>query len=122
MSSSPNNSTSADNLHPTLQLQSLDINKSIPNKSSKITLILKAAGNAPILKTKKWEVEETWTIAFFTQSLRKILKLTPDQSLFIFVNQSFSPSPEHTIGTLQNCFGNEGSKLTLYYSTILAWG
>lgn len=110
------------NLTTTTTNQSDNSDKLNLNKSKKITIILKAAGSAPILKTKKWEVDEAWTVAFFQQSLRKLLKLTSDQSLFIFVNQSFSPSPEHTIGTLQKCFGSEGNKLTLYYSTILAWG
>lgn len=127
MSSPSSISLSSDFPQQTIQAQTLtdvvpDATKTISNKPTKVTLLLKAAGNAPILKTKKWEVDEAWTMAFFQQSLRKILKLSPDQSLFIFVNQSFSPSPEHTIGTLQQCFGSEGSKLTLHYSTVLAWG
>lgn len=62
-------------------------------------------------------------MAYVAQFLRQVLKLDMGQSLFVFVNQCFAPSAEHTIGTLTQCFGNaEAGKLVLHYSTTQAWG
>uniref|UniRef100_A0A2I3RF84 Ubiquitin-like protein ATG12 n=1 Tax=Pan troglodytes TaxID=9598 RepID=A0A2I3RF84_PANTR len=71
----------------------------------KIDILLKAVGDTPIMKTKKW--------AF--------LKLVASEQLFIYVNQSFAPSPDQEVGTLSECFGSDG-KLVLHYCKSQAWG
>lgn len=91
---------------------------------------LVCSGNAPILKNKNYDVEASKPVSAVQQLLRRLLKIEPADSLFIFVNQSFSPSPDHTIGTLHQCFGagaGDGAaeatyKLTLHYSITQAWG
>lgn len=40
---------------------------------------------------------------------------------FIYVNQSFAPSPDQEVGTLYECFGSDG-KLVLHYCKSQAWG
>jgi ubiquitin-like protein ATG12 len=47
---------------------------------------LKATGNAPILKTKKWMVEKEKTVASINDFLRKLLKLEPSDSLVNILN------------------------------------
>jgi len=42
---------------------------------------LKATGNAPILKTKKWMVEKEKSVAAINDFIRKLLKLDPYDSL-----------------------------------------
>jgi len=42
---------------------------------------LKATGNAPILKTKKWMVEKEKTVASINDFLRKLLKLESTDTL-----------------------------------------
>ena len=59
----------------------------------------------------------SWIITF----IRKYLKLDKQESLFLYVNQAFSPSPDQTVTNLAQCFGQE-NKLTLYYSRAQAWG
>ncbi|KAI1727137.1 ubiquitin-like autophagy protein apg12 domain-containing protein [Ditylenchus destructor] len=94
--------------------------------SEKITVLLKAVGNAPILKDKNWNVKSSDTIATLQHNLRRILRLQPSDSLFFYVNQSFSPNPDYTIGNIAICFGSgigtSAKKLTLHYSTTQAWG
>nr|KAF6439784.1 autophagy related 12 [Rousettus aegyptiacus] len=41
--------------------------------------------------------------------------------MFIYVNQSFAPSPDQEVGTLYECFGSDG-KLVLHYCKSQAWG
>lgn len=101
---------------PSLQIQTTTTIK-------KLTVQFKAVGNAPILKQKFFEVEATRSIASIQQFLRRILHIGAGDSLFVYVNSSFSPTPEHTLEQLHRCFGSApDSKLTLQYSTIQAWG
>nr|XP_028603732.1 ubiquitin-like protein ATG12 [Podarcis muralis] len=87
----------------------------------KIDVLLKAVGDTPIMKTKKWTVERTRTIQALIDFIKKFLKLVASEQLFIYVNQSFAPSPDQEVGTLYECFGSDG-KLVLHYCKSQAWG
>uniref|UniRef100_A0A8V0Y262 Ubiquitin-like protein ATG12 n=1 Tax=Gallus gallus TaxID=9031 RepID=A0A8V0Y262_CHICK len=105
----------------------------------KIDVLLKAVGDTPIMKTKKWAVERTRTIQGLCDFIKKFLKLMASEQLFIYVNQSFAPSPDQEVGTLYEisrditsynlwksspshaCFGSDG-KLVLHYCKSQAWG
>uniref|UniRef100_A0A5F9CWS0 Ubiquitin-like protein ATG12 n=1 Tax=Oryctolagus cuniculus TaxID=9986 RepID=A0A5F9CWS0_RABIT len=86
-----------------------------------VDILLKAVGDTPIMKTKKWAVERTRTIQGLIDFIRKFLKLMASEQLFIYVNQSFAPSPDQEVGTLYECFGSDG-KLVLHYCKSQAWG
>uniref|UniRef100_A0A803Y685 Ubiquitin-like protein ATG12 n=1 Tax=Meleagris gallopavo TaxID=9103 RepID=A0A803Y685_MELGA len=86
-----------------------------------IDVLLKAVGDTPIMKTKKWAVERTRTIQGLCDFIKKFLKLMASEQLFIYVNQSFAPSPDQEVGTLYECFGSDG-KLVLHYCKTQAWG
>ncbi|XP_068279340.1 ubiquitin-like protein ATG12 [Nyctibius grandis] len=87
----------------------------------KIDILLKAVGDTPIMKTKKWAVERTRTVQGLVDFIKKFLKLMASEQLFIYVNQSFAPSPDQEVGTLYECFGSDG-KLVLHYCKTQAWG
>ncbi|XP_072884817.1 ubiquitin-like protein ATG12 isoform X2 [Hemitrygon akajei] len=86
-----------------------------------VDILLKAVGDTPIMKQKKWTVERSRTIQALGQFVKKFLKLEPLEQLFIYVNQSFAPSPDQEVGTLYECFGSDG-KLVLHYCKNQAWG
>ncbi|XP_062847810.1 ubiquitin-like protein ATG12 [Trichomycterus rosablanca] len=87
----------------------------------KIDVLLKAVGDTPIMKTKKWSVEKGRTVQSLAQFISRFLKLEPNEQLFIYVNQSFAPSPDQEVGVLFECFGSDG-KLVLHYCKSQAWG
>uniref|UniRef100_A0AAQ4RNG1 Ubiquitin-like protein ATG12 n=1 Tax=Gasterosteus aculeatus aculeatus TaxID=481459 RepID=A0AAQ4RNG1_GASAC len=87
----------------------------------KIDVLLKAVGDAPIMKTKKWAVERGRTVQSLSQFISRFLKLDTSEQLFIYVNQSFAPSPDQDVGVLFDCFGSDG-KLILHYCKSQAWG
>ncbi|XP_076451660.1 autophagy protein 12-like [Babylonia areolata] len=89
--------------------------------STKIDVLLKPAGNAPILKKKKWTVDRQKQIGWISEFIRKFIRTETEDSVFVYVNQSFSPSPDTDIGTLFDCFGSDG-KLVIYYCRTQAWG
>ncbi|XP_025417201.1 ubiquitin-like protein ATG12 [Sipha flava] len=92
----------------------------IENKE-KIEILLKATGNAPILKTKKWMVEKEKTVAAIIEFLRKLLKMESSETLFLYVNQAFAPQPDQTMKNLFDCYNTDG-RLVLHYCKTQAWG
>jgi ubiquitin-like protein ATG12 len=91
--------------------------------SERIVFLLKAAGGAPILKKKKWALPRSKTMGHIAEFLRKYMQLDTEQSkqLFLYVNQSFAPAFDTTIGAVDDCFSSEGT-LVLHYTLTPAWG
>ncbi|XP_058463327.1 autophagy protein 12-like [Malaya genurostris] len=87
----------------------------------KIDIILHATGNAPILKQKKWAVDQEKSISAIIKFIHKYLKLEPGEKLFLYINQTFAPSPDQIIKNLYECYGANG-KLVLHYAKSQAWG
>ncbi|XP_018591955.1 ubiquitin-like protein ATG12 isoform X3 [Scleropages formosus] len=69
-------------------------------EKKKIDVLLKAVGDTPIMKTKKWAVERGRTVQSLALFISRFLKLDPSEQLFIYVNQSFAPSPDQEVGVL----------------------
>jgi len=90
-------------------------------KPQKVEIRLQAAGDAPIMKQKNYKVDGEKQISWILAFIRKYLKLEPQDNLFVYVNQAFSPSPDQTVTNLAECFGQD-NKLVLYYSRSQAWG
>uniref|UniRef100_A0A914H071 Methyltransferase HEMK2 n=1 Tax=Globodera rostochiensis TaxID=31243 RepID=A0A914H071_GLORO len=97
-----------------------------PQKTpAKVTIHLRPVGGAPQLEAqyRKLATNPNQSVAHISRVLRKWIGLGPTDSLFLFVNDSFAPFPEHTIGNLYDCFGSRDSrKLYLQYSLTPAWG
>lgn len=73
------------------------------------------------MKKKKWAVEGEKPVGWVAEFIRKYLKMEPSDTLFVYVNQSFAPAPDHIIRNLYECFGSDG-KLVLHYCKTQAWG
>ncbi|TRY59500.1 hypothetical protein DNTS_017887 [Danionella cerebrum] len=70
------------------------------DEKKKIDVLLKAVGDTPIMKTKKWSVERRRTVQSLAQFILRFLKMEPNEQL---------------------CFGSDG-KLVLHYCKSQAWG
>ncbi|XP_076648725.1 autophagy-related 12 isoform X2 [Halictus rubicundus] len=93
----------------------------VSKDKAKIDILLKATGNAPIMKQKKWSVSQDFYIGRISDFVRRYLKLEPDEKLFLYVNQTFAPAPDQVLKNLYNCYGADG-KLILHYCKSQAWG
>ncbi|CAG9825133.1 unnamed protein product [Phaedon cochleariae] len=87
----------------------------------KVDILLKPTGNAPIMKKKKWTVDSDKKIGWIIEFIKKYLKLESNEKLFLYVNQTFAPSPDQVIRNLYDCYSTEG-KLVLHYCKTQAWG
>ena len=48
---------------------------------SVVDILLKATGDAPIMKKKKWQVDRTKRISWVSEFIRKYIKSDPSESL-----------------------------------------
>ncbi|VDI01321.1 ubiquitin-like protein ATG12 [Mytilus galloprovincialis] len=90
-------------------------------KEKEVDVLLKAAGDAPIMKKKKWSVDRNKRVSWISEFIKKYLKFEPTESMFLYVNQSFAPAPDTEVGSVFDCFGSDG-KLVLHYCKTQAWG
>ncbi|XP_051157832.1 autophagy protein 12-like [Leptopilina boulardi] len=88
---------------------------------SKIDILLKAAGDAPIMKKKKWAVNPDKHIGSVGEFIKKYIKLEQNEKLFLYINQTFAPAPDQTVQNLFDCYGTDG-KLIIHYCKSQAWG
>ncbi|CAI9734956.1 ATG12 [Octopus vulgaris] len=87
----------------------------------KVDVLLKPAGDAPIMKKKRWAVERSMKVASICEFIKKYIKCDPADSMFLYVRQSFAPSLDTSVGILFDCYGSDG-KLVLHYCKTAAWG
>ncbi|XP_057670975.1 autophagy protein 12-like [Diorhabda carinulata] len=102
-------------------LQSMNITQDTSTEKHKVDILLKPTGNAPIMKKKKWTVDSDKKIGWIIEFIRKYLKLEPNEKLFLYVNQTFAPSPDQVVKNLFDCYSTDG-KLVLHYCKTQAWG
>ncbi|XP_063362397.1 autophagy protein 12-like [Cydia amplana] len=116
---SEDNAASLSSATETLKIE--DNGDAVKSDKVKIDILLKATGNAPIMKKKKWAVDAEKPIGWIMEFVKKYLKLEPDERLFLYVNQTFAPCPDQIVRNLYECFGTDG-KLVLHYCKSQAWG
>ncbi|KAG7337565.1 ubiquitin-like autophagy protein [Nitzschia inconspicua] len=80
-------------------------------------------GSVPILKKTKFQIASDQRFASVHTFLRKVLKLQPGDSLFLYLSSSFCPGPEELLGDLNACFAlQQRGELVIHYSFQQAWG
>ncbi|KAJ8956178.1 hypothetical protein NQ318_020729 [Aromia moschata] len=99
-------------------------------EKQKVDILLKPTGNAPIMKKKKWTVDNDKKIGWIIEFIKKYLKLEPNEKLFLYVNQTFAPSPDQIVKNLYDCYSTKanwcyttvklklGAELLVYFSGI----
>lgn len=88
---------------------------------NKIIVLLKNVGDAPILRRNKFKLEPAKNISYIVDFIKKVLRTESNQSIFIYINQSFAPSLDQTIQNLYDCYACD-KKLVLHYAITPAWG
>ncbi|GAA6035793.1 hypothetical protein JCM8097_005705 [Rhodosporidiobolus ruineniae] len=89
--------------------------------TTKVVVRFKATGNAPIMKQNFYKIAASNRFERVIAFLRKELGWKQSDSLFLYINSSFSPAPDDTVANLYKCFGTEGH-LIVNYSSTQAWG
>ncbi len=87
----------------------------------KLIVHFRAIGDAPILKKTKFQLSAVHKFSVIIEFLRKHLHSKPTDSLFLYCNSSFSPSPDAFIYDLYECF-QLNKELVVNYAIQDAWG
>ncbi|XP_069124587.1 LOW QUALITY PROTEIN: autophagy protein 12-like [Argopecten irradians] len=76
------------------------LSNTVIETKSKIDVLLKPAGDAPIMKKKRWAVERNKRVSWISEFIKKYLKLDPKNLCFYMF---ISPLPLHLIQKLAQC-------------------
>ena len=92
----------------------------VPPNKEKYKILLVAVGSAPMLKKSKFLLSGKEPFRTLQSRLKKMLKVRSSNGesssdLFLYVNQSFIPSPDDLIGDLGDLF-SVGEELQIHYS------
>lgn len=86
--------------------------------ASKVVVVFKAAGDAPLLKQSKFRVNAN-------EPLHKVVgflcRQTQRDAVFVYLKAAFTPHLEDSVQSLFDAHGENGS-LVIHYSTQPAWG
>ena len=115
-----------------------------PTAPAKIKVHFRSVGQAPVMKKNKFMIQSTQPFSTLAAFLRKpvsrqtllrllapeltaisscgrILRLSPSDPLFLYCNDSFSPTLDQSLATLHACFGLN-DELVVNYGVTEAWG
>mmetsp|Transcript_12904 Transcript_12904/g.32526 ORF Transcript_12904/g.32526 Transcript_12904/m.32526 type:complete len:147 (+) Transcript_12904:42-482(+) len=95
--------------------------KTPPAKPEKIKVHFVSVGAAPIMKKTKFQISADQRFASVHIFLRKVLKLQPGDSLFLYLHAAFCPGPDELLRDLNETFSKRG-ELVVHYSLQQAWG
>jgi ABC-type microcin C transport system permease subunit YejE len=92
-------------------------------EDERITIHLKGVGNAPVVNKNKIKAGGYSKFATIGEFLKGAFKnvIKDNESLFLYCNSNFAPSPNAYIRDLYNNFGVAG-ELIVYYAISEAWG
>ncbi|KFY29196.1 hypothetical protein V493_02498 [Pseudogymnoascus sp. VKM F-4281 (FW-2241)] len=89
----------------------------------KVTVRFKAIGSAPVLKQPVCRINATQRFEAVVAYLRRVVKCGPQDSVFLYVNNTFAPSLDEIVGNLHRCFRNQTEdQLVVSYSMTPAFG
>lgn len=89
--------------------------------AEKIKVHFVSVGAAPIMKKTKFQISSDQRFASVHMFLRKVLKLKPGESLFLYLHAAFCPGPDESLRDLNETFSKRG-ELVIHYSLQQAWG
>jgi ubiquitin-like protein ATG12 len=89
----------------------------------KVVVLLKATGDAPILKQNKFKITASDRFEKVVQFLTAQLKpqIGADGRVFVYLNSAFTPRYDEKVANLYAWHGVEG-KLVVNYALQQAWG
>ncbi|KAJ1623301.1 putative autophagy protein Apg12 [Pavlovales sp. CCMP2436] len=90
-------------------------------RDGKVVVTFRNVGAAPALRQNKFKIDAEQPFQAVIVFLRKQLHTADTDSLFVYVNSAFAPSPDERIADVARCFHVDGV-LNLNYCTTPAWG
>ncbi|UKZ55231.1 Ubiquitin-like protein [Trichoderma virens] len=90
--------------------------------SLKVVVKFKAVGSAPALQQDVCKISAARKFEEVVRYLRRKLRCSDTDSVFLYVNSAFAPSLDEVVGNLHQCFKNAHDQLVVAYSITPAFG
>lgn len=84
-----------------------------------VVVLFRATGDAPILKHSKVKISGDQKFGKVIEFLKRQVKR---DTLFVYVNSAFAPSPDERVADLFRNFSTDGKQLVVNYALTMAWG
>ncbi|KAL2020417.1 hypothetical protein VTK56DRAFT_8460 [Thermocarpiscus australiensis] len=88
----------------------------------KVVVRFKPVGSAPPIRRELVKVASTQKFESVVAYLRKTLKVSDTESVFLYVNSTFAPALDEVVGNLWRCFKDSSNQLNISYSITPAFG
>ncbi|UKZ81001.1 Ubiquitin-like protein [Trichoderma virens FT-333] len=88
----------------------------------KVVVKFKAVGSAPALQQDVCKISAARKFEEVVRYLRRKLRCSDTDSVFLYVNSAFAPSLDEVVGNLHQCFKNAHDQLVVAYSITPAFG
>ena len=109
--------------HNNTQITKIHQQQKSPTKKvpEKITIQLRPGPGAPPLKTTKFKLKNELNVSWLIGKLRGMLGASENESVFLYLAQSFAPLPTQSIGELWELFQAD-DKVIFHYTKQPAFG
>ncbi|KAK4241786.1 hypothetical protein C8A03DRAFT_40877 [Achaetomium macrosporum] len=88
----------------------------------KVVVRFKPVGSAPPIRRELVKVASANKFESVVAYLRKTLKVSETESVFLYVNSTFAPALDEVVGNLWRCFKDSNDHLNVAYSMTPAFG
>lgn len=85
----------------------------------KVVVNFKPIGSAPVLARSVFQISATQKFDYLVIWLRKKLKVSETDSVFLYVNQSFAPSLEEVVGNLHRVSSGASQSVLAQQANII---
>ncbi|KAK4187186.1 Ubiquitin-like protein atg12 [Podospora australis] len=88
----------------------------------KVTIRFRPVGAASVFRRDRVNVLSEWKFESVVSFVRKQLKVTESDSVFLYINSTFAPALDEVVGNLWRCFKDANDYLNVSYSITPAFG
>ncbi|OIW24861.1 ubiquitin-like protein [Coniochaeta ligniaria NRRL 30616] len=89
---------------------------------AKVVIRFRPVGAAPAIRQQRVKVTSTQKFENVVAHMRKTLKVTDTESVFLYINNTFAPALDEVVGNLWRCFKDANNELNVSYSMTPAFG
>ncbi|TPX18846.1 uncharacterized protein E0L32_011461 [Thyridium curvatum] len=88
----------------------------------KVVVRFKPVGSAPAVRRELCKISAGQKFEAVVAYLRRVLRVGPGESVFLYVNSTFAPALDEVVGNLHRCFKDSNGQLNVSYSMTPAFG
>eukprot|EP00392_Amoebophrya_sp_AT5.2_P013564 g13693.t1 len=85
-------------------------------RNFKVQIAMRPIGMAPKMKQPNFQIDGFITFQFLHKKMKQLLKIPEENSLYLYLQNSFIPERDECVADLWSCFKGPGESLVFSYS------